>query len=347
MRRLIPLVLALSVLAAACGGGGDGDGSSTTTTVDTGDSTATTAPAATATTGPTTTERAADLAADGSDWCRGAADVQRRLDEIEARNLPLQERFRVQFEELLDDQLALLGNPPAAIAAESAMYAEALEEAARVLAEVEYNFFALEEGTTALFDDAEVQAASDTVTNYLDDTCELDTDGDESASLRLSDDEIDTLLGGEQRAEVLGSLLALGLSEGEAECVMRASLSQGVDVLGDADAELIALLEDCGVSADKLAAIGLQVDEGDVAARLQSITALFTPELQLAMQLSPDVRAGVVTLFIDQGLAEDQAECAVQTLTDLEDLEVLNDTDQLLELMFECGITLQDLAALG
>ena len=345
MRRPSALLFTFALLASACGGGG-GDSADATTTTTATDSTEAGVAATDAST--STTADTSDAPAAAGDWCAGAARVQQRIDELQAAGTPLQDRLRIQFEELLDTQLGLLRSAPSRIEADALRYADALEQAAAELAEVEYNFFAIEEGSIPLFDDPAVQASSDVVTDYLETACELDTDGgDSGASLRLTDDEIDALLGGEDRDEVLGALLALGLDEAEAECVMRESLSQGVDVLGDADDELIALLEGCGVSANKLAAIGLGVDEGDVASQLQALTSLFTPELQLAMQLSSEVRDGVVVLFVDQGLSRPQAECAVQTLTDLEDLEVLNDTDRLLELMFDCGITLEDLATLG
>ena len=344
MKRFLWLLALIALLAAACGGG-DSDATDTSEVDEELSATDASAPSGAST-------ASADPGSDpNSSWCVGAAAVQARVDEIEARGLPLQEQLRAQFEELLEDQIALLNSAPSDLEADARAWADGLSEAAALFASVDYNFFALDEEQSAIIDDPAVQAASEAVEDYLENVCLIDIDGQPDTNsptdLRLTDDEIDALLSGDERDEVIGSLVALGIGETEAECVMREALRAGVNVLGQIDAELIAILTDCGVSAEQLAAIGLGTTEEDVSTQLESIAALFTPELQAALQSSSAARDGLAAIFVQQGLDQGQADCAVQTLADLEDLSALEDLDQLLELMLECGISLNDLANIG
>jgi len=142
-------------------------------------------------------------------------------------------------------------------------------------------------------------------------------------------------------------LLDLGFTSEQAGCVIAEAESTGADVLGEVDQELLDLFAACGVSAQQLAAIGLGTSPDEVSQQLELLTAAFTPELQAALRDSDEARGALVDLFVARGLPADASACAVQTLTDLEDLAVLSDVDAVLELFIGCGVSLSDLEGLG
>ena len=167
------------------------------------------------------------------------------------------------------------------------------------------------------------------------------------ASGALSDDEIDAVLAGDERDEVLAPLLSLGFDEAAAECAMRAALGSGIDVLAEVDEELMTLFESCGVSVEQLAALGLGTTEDEVAEQLRLLTSVITPEIQEALRSSEEARAGTTALLVGQGFGEEEAACLIQALVDLEDLALLEDLDTLVGMASGCGLSLSDLSRLS
>ena len=286
-----------------------------------------------------------------SDWCQGAIESQAEVDKLEASDLTVQEQFRARFETLLPGQLALLRAAPGPISGDAGELANGLETLAALLAAVDYNVFALDEADAALLEDATLEAAGGAVDDYVLEVCGLDAqpEGSETASatVRLSDAEIDALLSGPLRDEILGSLGDLGIGDDEAECVMRVALGSGVDVLGAVDEGLLELLTNCGVTLEELAAIGLGTDQDGVREQLRALTSAFTPEFQEALKVSEEARTALAGLLVDQGFTQEASDCAVKTLAELEDLSVLDDVEVLVGLFLDCGVSLTDLAALG
>lgn len=340
MRRFLALIAVFALFLAACGSGDSDDAGVDDDTVAVSEEDSSDA---------TDDDSPLDGVSADSGWCADAARIQAQVDELEAQGLPLQEQFRIQFDELLSPQLALLRSAPSAIAQDATRYADGLEEIGTRLEGVEYNLFALTEEDTAILEDPAIEASANVVEAYIEGVCQIEDLEPETAdsTIRLTDDEIDALLSGPERDAVLGSLIAMGISEQEAECVMRSALGSGVDVLGNVNEELITMFGDCGISPGQLAALGLGIDESEVSAQLELLTSALTPELQQALRSSQEARDGLATVLQGQGLDAEQSTCAVEALTGVEDLSTLSDINVVIDLFVECGVSLSDLAAIG
>lgn len=341
--RLIAAILCLSLIAAACGGSSDDESSAdgvTTTSSDGSDDASTTV--APATTGPATTEAASGDS--GSTFCEAARAIDDRADEIEAMGLGVGETFRLQFEELIPMTSNAASLAPADLDLEFDYYLNRLTEFRDLLETVDYDVFSLSEEQLELFDDPRMDAFDDGLTDYTENVCLITDDDtgagtDEGVGLVLTEDDVDALLNGPRRGELLGELTEMGLSEAVAECVMRETLLAGAELV-TISADFAAVLTQCGVTAEQLANIGVSLDPEAAEAAFEQLASILP-----LLAGSPAAAQAVVPVLTGMGVDPTAAECIANALAEPDAAETLTDISSFTGVLEACGVTIEELLA--
>lgn len=340
--RLLALLLALAMIAAACG---DSDDSSD----DAADQATTTAVAADAdgddttetTEAPTTT--AAATGSSDSDWCTASREIAERSDEIEAMGLGFGETLRLQFTELFPRMRAAADNAPSDLDVDFDFYFEQIGAFEELLESVDYQIFNLTEEQANSLDDERMDEIDAAIENYNETVCGITDDpSDEPADIVLTEEDVDALLNGPNRDEILGSLLELGVDEAAAECVMREVLLTGMaDAIGAnfTDPEFLSTLEDCGLTAADLAEIGLAQDPEEAAEVFEQLAA--------ALPLVAGNPELLLSLFASLGLDAEASQCLADTLAAEGAAEQMADLADFTAVIEGCGVSLEQIIGLA
>jgi len=346
MIRLLTVLMTALLILSACGdsdaaSNADDEASTTTSTDGDSDSSDRTA---------VTTAAAVPAGSSNSDWCQAAREVSERTDEIEASGVGFGEQFEIMFRDLLPQMRAAATNAPADLDVDWDYFFARFDEIDELFASVDYQVFALSEEELEIFEDERMDEYNDTIDNYNETVCGITDDAeiadatDTVDSATFSDADIDALLSGPNRDEILGGFTVLGIDEDTAECVMRDALSQGgavgADVSGSA---FLDSLTECGMSAGDLASIGLSGTVGgdttegfdDVADFLSGLTG------------NPAAAQAIMPLLLGLGVEEGAAQCLVDTIGSAESAEQISDVPSFANLLEGCGMSLSDLIDLA
>ena len=243
MKRLAPLLAVSSlVLFVACG---DDDDSS--------DDAAPEATTDDAETDETEDTDAAEPAGDGegsdpdSEWCQLARDIEERndaLDEAQTLEREQLEQAYGDFVTALDD---VRDDAPDEIREDVEIAADAAQEFFDALQDVDFNILDLDlEGIEEISSDLET--AGNRIAEYNERVCGIPNDETEDAA--TDDTTFDAE--GTIREQMVEQLVASGLSDDEAQCVVdNLDLSDPAIAEGDMSA-IMDILEDCGVNLSDL-----------------------------------------------------------------------------------------------
>ena len=344
MRKvLITLIGFFAVFAAACG-------SSDTTSAQSEDDTAT--ETATADSSATTAAASSAGSSSSSSYCAQVLVIEKAIDEIESRGLTFGDEIGAMFREVLDLQVDALSIAPDEIADPAVIVADGLTNLKTILEPVDYDIVALTEEQQELLDSAELNDAQDLLEQYHEDVCGTEEDSpDDDEAPRLSSDDIDSLLNGPQREEVLGPIMAAGIDEAAAECTVRALFGAGIgfDLSDNANLDqLVDIMTGCGITLTQLAELGVQ-DSGEVFdpnAMLEGLRFVFTPEFINALRDNENARNSMAQGLVASGLDAAKAPCVVAAIAEAGP-SALDDLDTFINLFLDCGLSISELSALG
>jgi hypothetical protein len=342
LKRTVALGLAGLMFLTACGGDDTVDAASDTTVQD--ETSATTAAPNNTTAAPETTE--APSGDSGSDFCNISREIDRLDTEISNSDLSMSETFRLQFETLIPLVERAAAAAPSDLDVDWDLYLATIRDFDELLSSVDYNMFALTEEQVEGIDSVEMDAADAAISEYSEQVCGIVDDESADADVALTEEDVDAILASPQRDAVLGGFTELGMDEATAECVFRAtfSLDDGTGDIGSSPAFLEALTG-CGVTAGELAELGLSLSPEDAAAAAGAFDEIAALIPLLAD--NPEMAAMLVPVFTSLGMDADEAQCAVEALTNPENIDAMGTPSGFTDMLEGCGLTLAEITELG
>lgn len=185
----------------------------------------------------------------GSPWCGAARDVQESFDALDLIDFNDPAELESTYREALAriDAAREFVPPELADAVDTA--ATGLDDLVVELDRVDWSFIDVD---LSVIDTAAQEVAGNAIDRYNFYVCEIDNDYDPNDA-GTSDDGLDLDTSQTIREGIVESLLPLGFSEEEANCI-----ADRFDFTGDDldEAALTQLFVDCGISLDRLAALG-------------------------------------------------------------------------------------------
>jgi hypothetical protein len=335
MRKSLIVVFAMSLLAAACGGSSD---TSTETATD-------------STSGPATTAPTSAPSGSSDEYCRLVLEIEASIEAIETEGLDFGEELGKLFRVVGPMQIEATKVAPAEIAADANKFAEGMTAAREMLEAVDYDLFALTEEQLAIVDNPEFDNANEAIETYNETECGVVNDdaSAEDDGVALSDENIDSLLSGPNRAAAISPMLELGLNEDAAVCVMRDTLQRGsnYDPAAPENLEaLIGVMTDCGVSLEDLARIGLAEGDVEIDATIEQLQTIFTPELIETLRTQESARVAMAAGLASSGLDDPAARCVVDAIAET-GTDAVGDATTFLDLFLNCDVSISDLASLS
>ncbi len=345
MRRLLSVLMAAMLFLSACGDSdaavdavsNGGDEAPTTTSTDDGSgSTGTTAVAA------------EPVSSANSDWCQTAREISDQTDEIEASGVGFGEQFEILFRDVLPQMRASARNAPADLDVDWDYFFARFDEMTELFASVDYQVLALTDEQLEILDDERMDEYNDTIDTYNETVCGITDDvadgTDTVDSTTFSDADIDALLNGPRRDDILGGLTTLGIDEEIAECVMRDALSQGGLVGADAfGPDFLDTLTECGMTAGDLASLGSSGSVGgDSSEGFEGTFEALSP-----LAGNPALAQAILPVLLGIGIDEEAAQCLVDAIGSAESAVEFSDGESFANLLEGCGMSLSDLLSLA
>ena len=351
--RLIAAVVAALFFLAACGGGGSDD-SADSDTSSTGDSDGGASDDAGSGDSDSTGSDDSDSDASSDDmsgsaassWCDGAREISELADAIDAENLGMIATLERQMRELLPMQIALASQAPDEIAADVELFVDGLVQMQQTLEEADYNILDVNEEDMAVLDSPELNAASDRIEQYNEQVCGIDPDSgsDSDPSVGITDADIEAMLDSQQRDQILAPFIEMGLTEDQAVCVVRSVFSSGIATT-PTNPEFLSTLEDCGLTLEDLARIGMAMDDGDASGPgVVDSDAMET--LMAALPIfagNPEMVPMIVEGLVQGGIPEEAAQCLGDALSAPDAAERLVDMAEVAAVLDDCGVSVEDL----
>ncbi|MCP3937923.1 MAG: hypothetical protein GY708_21450 [Actinomycetia bacterium] len=347
--RLIVAVFATLLFVSACGGGDDDESSDSADTEvsdgsDSSDGGSDDSDDSTSDDSDDSTSDDEDFTgADSGDWCDWARQFGEQEDAIDDENLGMSEGFERMFNDLLPQLQSAADKAPSEIDDDVDTVIEGFLLLRDKLESVDYNLFELSEEDMAILDRPEFVDANDRVDEYNKTVCGIDEPDsmDSGSSAGMSEADVEALLGSSNRDVYLVPLIAMGLTEDEAECVARSMLLSS-DAATPGSPGFAASLESCGLSLDDLADL-----EGDA-----SLGGL-PPDAELATLMAalpvlagdPALAAYVVQALVEGGIAQASADCIGEVLSSPDAAQTLSDEASVLAALDDCDVTIEQLMA--